>query len=269
MNHIIEQIQAGSVKASDLADWALAHGVGALTTKEVAHLAGVRKEHVPQRMASLKRRNRIFSPARGLWVPVEPQYREWGAPDPMVYIDDLMAYLGSSYRVGWLSAAALHGASHQAPQVFQVAVKRPIRARNLGRSRLEFYVRENVDSMSLSEKGGHAKVASPGTTMLMLASDENLGGGLNNIATLLVELAEENPNYKDQLLTDACLFPDAALRRVGWLLDEFGEGAPQELARLAATFDSSTSFLSTNSERRGKFDVKWNLILNSEVDPDL
>lgn len=102
---------------------------------------GLSGGQVPQRLASLRKRGRVFSPARGMWVPIPPEYRTWGAPDPMLYIDDMMAHLGAGYLVGWLTAAARHGASHQAPQVFQVATSKPLRDRVFGRSRLQFRVR--------------------------------------------------------------------------------------------------------------------------------
>lgn len=272
MNQYIEHIPAASVKASNISDWALSHGVGALTTEEIAHLTGAQVTHISQRMASLRKSGCIFSPARGLWVPIAPEYRTWGAPDPMVYIDDMMSFLNTDYRVGWLTSAALHGASHQASQVFQVAVEHPMGTRKFGRSRIEFYSRSKVGLMSLSLRKGYVarpKVASVGTTMLMLASDEGICGGMDNVATLLVELAEENLDFEAELLSDAHLFPDVAARRIGWILDEFGEGAPEGLSEIAASLRSASSYLSSDGERVGRLDRKWNLIVNKEVEPDL
>lgn len=270
MNQYIGQISSGSVKASDIPDWALSHGIGALTTGEIAHLIGTPVSHISQRMTSHRKEGRIFSPARGLWVPIEPEYRTWGAPDPMAYIDDMMAYLGTDYRIGWLSAAALHGASHHAAQIFQVAVERPIKSRIYGRSRLEFYSRDKVSLMAFSRPTRQkAKVASIGTTMLMLASDIAVCGGIDNVATLITELAEENPGFEAELTSDAHLFSDAAVRRVGWLLDEFGRGAPSEMTELNASLESALSFLSPDDKRTGRLNSKWSLILNKKVDPDL
>ena len=89
MNHLIETTREGSVPASELSDWALSHGVTSLSTEEVMHLCSLPANQVSQRMAPLRKSAKVFSPARGLWVPIPPEYRTWGAPDPMGYIDDM------------------------------------------------------------------------------------------------------------------------------------------------------------------------------------
>ena len=169
MNHIIETTQAGSVPASGLPDWALSHGITSLTTEEVMHLCALPANQVSQRMAALRKGSKLFSPARGLWVPISPEYRTWGAPDPMRYIGDMMAHLGTDYLVGWLSAAERHGASHHAAQVFQVATGKAVKARAFGRSRLEFYSRSYVGaaapSTELLRRTG-VRVASPVVNIL-------------------------------------------------------------------------------------------------------
>jgi predicted transcriptional regulator of viral defense system len=272
MNHLIETTKAGSVPAKELSDWALSHGITSLSTEEVMHLCGLPANQVSQRMASVRKSGKVFSPARGLWVPIPPEYRTWGAPDPMSYIDDMMAHLGADYLVGWLTAAERHGASHHAAQVFQAATGKTVRARTFGRSRLEFYSRgyvgSAVQSAELLRKTGVC-VASPGTTMLMLAADSGICGGMSNVANLVVELAEEHPGFGTEAATDAPLFPDAAARRLGWLLDAFGEGAPDELAGYCASLAGEPSFLSPASAKTGRLDTRWRIVVNEEVDPDI
>ena len=72
----------------------------------------------------LKRRGRIASPRRGFYVLVPVEYREAGCPPANWFIDDLMRFLKQPYYVGLLSAAAIHGAAHQQPMVFQVVTDR-------------------------------------------------------------------------------------------------------------------------------------------------
>ena len=272
MNQYVEHVAKGSVRASEPPDWALPHGVTSFTTREVSHLCGAPVNQVPQRLASLRRRSLVFSPARGLWVPVPAEYRTWGAPAPFLYVDDMMGHLGAGYLVGWLTAAERHGASRQAPQVFQVATSRSLRDRDFGRSRLQFYARSFAASAPCSQrelaKTG-ARVATPGMTMLMLAADPGFCGGMSNVATAIVELSEENPGYADELLATAGLFTDAASRRVGHILDEFGAGAPDGLRRYCAGLASQPSYLSPAAPKAGVLDREWNVVLNEKVDPDL
>lgn len=272
MNHLIETTRTGSVSASELSDWALSHGVTSLSTEEVMHLCGLPANQVSQRMAPLRKGAKLVSPARGLWIPIPPEYRTWGAPDPMRYIDDMMAHLGTGYLVGWLTAAERHGASHHAAQVFQVATAKMVRARTLGRSRLEFYQRGYVGAASRSAellRRTGVRIASPGTTMLMLTADPGICGGISNVANLVVELAEEHPGSGAEVAADAPLFPDAAVRRLGWLLDAFGDGAPGVVAGYCESLGSEPSFLSPSSARTGRLDFKWRIVVNEEVDPDI
>ena len=64
-----------------------------------------------------------------------------GAPPPSWYIDDLMRNEGRPYYVGLLSAAELHGASHQAVMEFQVVTDKQMPELHVGRSRIAFCYR--------------------------------------------------------------------------------------------------------------------------------
>lgn len=267
-----ENIPAKRIPVSELADWTLSHGAPSFTKKDVSQICEIPESHITPLMATLRKSGKVFSPARGLWVPIPLEYRTWGAPDPMLYIDDMMARLGAGYLVGWLTAAARHGASHHAAQSFQVAASRNLRDRQFGRSRLEFscrsYVGAVVPSPELKRKTG-ANVAPAGTTMLMLASDPHMCGGMGNVANLVVELAEENAGFEKSLIRDADLFHSSALQRVGWLIDEFGEGAPEGIVELRPSAMSQISLLVPSGLKTGRLNSKWKIVVNEEVEPDL
>jgi len=76
----------------------------------------------------LKQKGRIANPHRGFYVIVPVEYRETGCPPASWFIDALMRFLRQPYYVGILSAAAIHGAAHQQPMLFQVEKRRPIRS---------------------------------------------------------------------------------------------------------------------------------------------
>ena len=52
----------------------------------------------------------------------------------------MMGHLGRDHDVGSSSAAAVHGAAHQAPQVFQVVVDEQLADRDIHRARLRFHM---------------------------------------------------------------------------------------------------------------------------------
>ena len=269
---LIEKEKRGIIKPSELCNWLLSRGISTVTSEECAYLFGCKQNEVPQRLIHLRRRGKFVSLARGIWAAVPPEYLLMGAPEPMHYIGSLMEYCGADYCLGWLTAASIHGARHQAAQVFQVATDRTIRNRTVGMSSLQFYSRSYTASIAretVSLSSGQAKVASPGTTMLMVASDLLEAGGIDNAATIITEIAEEKENYLKEILRDYCLFPHAALCRLGWILENIsGINGIEELQDICDK-ESAPAFLSPYDSRNGKKDVRWNIIINRRIEADI
>jgi len=264
---------AGQIKASESASWLLAHGISSITTNELAALLDIPKNHVPQRMAALKQRREIVSPAQGLWVPVPPEFMTWGAPPAIDVIDALMRHLKSVYYIGWLSAAELHGASHHAPQVFQVATSRAIRARTAGRSRFQFFHREHISKVSMihtETKSGSVPVSSKETTLLDVANDIGIVGGIDNAANLVIELCEASEPDIEALVALSIYYPVTASRRLGFLMENFTEISGLTLLKTACeNRNASSSLLDPQAEPGGAIDAEWNIKINREVSPDV
>ncbi len=272
MNTLID-ISNDEVRPSDLSDWLLARGIASVTTEDAARLMRVGEDDVRQRLAPLRKKGRFVSPARGLWVPVPPDRSLWGAPEPPAYLDDMMVHLGAEYYVGWLSAAALFGASHQAPQTMQIAVSKHISDRQVGRSRLHFMIRSRVGSVPVKRVvtgGGVVTASTVGATMLDLVEDIDEASGLGNAATAVIELAEENPGYLDDVLKAASLHSDAAVRRLGWILDELAKAGDLEpLQKAAVGVAKAPSLLSPYAKKGGTVNERWLLDINEEVELDI
>lgn len=273
MKQIDAQHTEDKPKASGLASWMLSHGVMSMTTGEVACLLGIPPEQVRTRLASQRKMGAITSPARGLWVPVPPDRAVWGAPEPGAYIDSMMAHLRCNYYVGWLSAAFLHGVGHQAVQEFQVATSKYVSDREVGRSRLRFLTRSHVGCVPVDRmvvSSSMARVSTVGATMLDVAEDPGISGGLDNAATVIAELSWEGGDFMPDVLAAAPAHSAAAVRRLGWILDRvagFGDAAP--LAEVSAGRGGAPSYLSPYAPRGGRLDVRWNMFVNKEVDPDI
>jgi len=266
--------QAEKNKAVSLADWLLANGISAVSTGDIAEFLNIPKNQVPQRMLALRRRREIVSPAKGLWLPVPPEYRTWGAPPAFEMIDVLMRWANVGYYVGWLSAAALMGASHHAPQVFQVAVTRTFRNRKVGRSALQFYSRERIDRIpvqKLMSKSGTVSVSSREATLLDVCNDVELVGGIDNAANLVIELCDtETPSIAD-IIALSNIYPASAIRRLGWLMQTFTEISGIETLQKAAYLrDAAASTLDPlTGKAESILDLGWNLKINRKVEPDV
>lgn len=259
------------VRAPELADWALAHGRGSLTSTEIAALLGVEDDQVRRRLNVPARRGEWVQPTRGLWVPVPPEYRTWGAPPGIEIVDMIMRHRGIGYYVGWLSAAAIHGAAHQAPQVFQVAVDRHIRDRVAGRTRFVFAQRDvsRIPTIAHPTRDGSARVSTLAATMLDVADDMLRAAGVDNAATVIVELSEQDAFDVTDLARLASVFPAAAGRRVGWILSTFtGRDDLGPLRTAVRDLAATPSRLDPYSHAGGPVDTDWMLTVNRGLDPE-
>jgi len=172
-----------------------------------------------------QRKHHLVSPRQGFYVVVPPQYLAWGGPPPPWYIDDLMRHEGSPYYVGLLKAAELHGATHQAVMEFQVVTNKRLPQLRIGRSNIAFYYRKDFDPITagIGERKtdtGHMKVSSPELTALDLLRYPHAGGGLDNIVTVIADLAERLNAGKLAALAGA--YERSVSQRLGYLLDHVG-----------------------------------------------
>jgi predicted transcriptional regulator of viral defense system len=261
------------IKATELAKWLQSRGVSSITTDEVASLLVIPKNQVPQRLAPLKKRGEIVMLAKGLWAPVPPEYLTWGAPPALDIIDALMRYYKVDYYVGWLSAAELLGASHHAPQVFQVAVSRAIREKQIGRSRILFYHRGHIHNIALvkkEQKSGNVPISSKETTMLDIACDVEHVGGIDNAANLIIELCEASSPDLDVINSLSKFYPASALRRLGFLMERFTDVIDlRQLSKISSVRTTAVSLLDPQSDNTGFVDKVWRLKINREVNPDI
>ncbi|MHB1163899.1 MAG: type IV toxin-antitoxin system AbiEi family antitoxin domain-containing protein [Candidatus Nanopelagicales bacterium] len=232
------------------------------------------KEQVRVRLNAAVHAGRLFTPSRGLWVAIPPKYRTWGAPPAVEFVDQLMTHLEREYYVGWLSAAEIHGAAHQRPQALQVAVDRPVEDRSFGRSHLRFTRQSGVGELPRQRhnvESGHVWVSTPELTAVDLVDRPELGGGLSNVATVLFELAETAELDPVHLAKLARTLSATAVRRVGYLLDLVQ--APVDTTALAEAMRATPlprpALLDPRHPRKGTIDPRWDIVINTEVEPDL
>jgi predicted transcriptional regulator of viral defense system len=219
-------------------------------------------------LARLMHQGRIFSPARSFYVVVPPEYHGRKTPPAEWFIDAMMRHLGRSYYVGFLNAAALHGASHQAPQTFRVVTSRHLRNRDIHRVRLRFTVSKQVDQMPTERRTvhtGYMTIAARETTVADLAWQPKLGGGLSNVATILREIGELDG---EQLARIAPLHNRATARRLGWLLERFRPDVDTHWLRVVAEVDRGDPSALVPGRPGGHKDRTWNVRVNAAVEPD-
>ena len=170
----------------------------------------------------LSGKNKVVSIFKGFYVIITPEYSSKGIIPPVLFIDSLMKYIGKSYYIGLLSAAALQGSAHQQPQEFFVinqlpfirpTSKKGIKINYIGRINIPFNFLENRKT-----DAGYVKVSNPELTAIDLIQYEKHIGGLNRAATVINELADVmNPDrINDEFIS---FVPIVMIQRLGFILD--------------------------------------------------
>jgi len=256
----------------DYLDALQSRGRYTVTKAEIVSATGQLPRTAEAALRRLKAKRRVASPRRGFYVVVPAEYREAGAPPPSWFIGDLMRFLGQPYYVGLLSAAELHGAAHQRPQELQVVTDRATRPVRVGRGRIRFVKKERVltTPVQLANSGaGSIRVSTPEATALDLVRYARVSGYLDNVATVLRDLAERIDS--DRLADAAYPGESATAQRLGYLLVKlgFGEKARRLAEAVASRRPSPVPLRPDSPERRGAIDPQWQVIINEEVEPDV
>ena len=206
----------------------LAAGRTVFTAEEAEQALGVERGAFLDAAERLQRREALLRPRQGFYVIVPPQYASWGAPPPAWYIDALMRHERQTYYVGLLKAAEFHGATHQAVMEFQVISAKRLPTIRAGRSLLVFYFRKEVEAVMAGIEAhktetGTMKISSAALTALDLLRYPQASGGIDNVATVLSDLAPKIDPA--QLTALSALVQRPVVQRLGHLLEHLGHDA--------------------------------------------
>jgi len=259
-------------RPADYVDTLAQRGRYYFTVEQLQEALGVSAPAARNALKRLAARNRVASPARGLYVVIPPEYRALGCLPAEQFIPALMAREGKPYYVGLLSAAQYYGAAHHRPQEFQVFLEKNRRPIACGAVRVAFIAckrLKNVPTRLFNSPRGEVRVSTPEATAIDLVGYPGHAGGLDQVATVIAELAED---------IDAGLLVKAAetaplpwLQRLGYLLElESGAEKTRPLARFVASHARDYTLLSPGTEAQtAPRDKRWKLVINTDVEPEL
>lgn len=203
----------------------LSEGRVVFTSEQAEQTLGVGRGAFLDAAERLQRRKALIRPRQGFYVAVPQQFASWGAPPPPWYIDALMRHEQQPYYVGLLKAAELHGATHQAVMEFQIVTSKRMPKIKAGRNLIVFYYRKDIAAVGSGIEDrktdtGRMKISSSALTALDLLRYPQAAGGIDNVATLLTDLAEKIDPSQLAALSDAAERP--VVQRLGHLLERLG-----------------------------------------------
>lgn len=225
--------------------------------------------HQAQRLV---RKGKLVRPRHGFHVIVPPEYRATGAPPASWFIDDLMGFMGRPYYVGLLSAAAIFGAAHQAPQEFQVMCDLPQKPIQVGRVRIRFFMKRHLarsPTQRVNTHTGTMAVSRPETTALDLIDWPHAAAGWGNVVTVLDELAPRIAPRALEAAFEAEALGLPTVQRLGFLWDRLGH---RSLARVAEVWLQSRRVIPVLFDPAGEApegavqDARWKLVVNVDED---
>ena len=259
------------MSAADLITELASRGQYCFTTDEVVTASGSSLAAARAALRRLKQKGVVAMPYRGFHVIVPPEYRRLGCLPADQFVPQLMKHIEQPYYVALLSAARYHGAAHQQPQSFQVMIAKNRPSITCGLVRILFVARRNVAEMPATRFNtprGYVTVSSPEATAFDLVGYHKNAGGLDNVVTVLAELAESLT--AEALVAVANLSPAPWAQRVGYLLERVG--AEQKAALLARYVENSVNenapLLPGRNLIGARRDARWKLSVNINVEPE-
>jgi len=220
----------------------------------------------------LERSGWLFPLGRNFFVIIDPQHQGYGILPSEWFIDDWARSLKVQYYVGGLSAAMLHGASHQKPQVFQVVANRQMRPLIRSNLKITFFRKGEIGQEMWEEKksaAGYFRVSTPEMTAYDLLFFPRSCGSLDRLATVLVELGEAmKAEALAGLVNLGCETP--ILQRMGWLLDHTGwadltDGLNKSLEGRRRVWSLLQPGIASSRHRNNR----WRIVENVEIEPDI
>jgi len=222
----------------------------------------------------LLKKNRIALIRQGFYIIVPIEYRASGILPAAWFIHQLMDYLELPYYVSLLSAAAIHGAAHQKPQEFQVITNQVLRTIHVRGLRIRFFKKSDLELEmgveQIKSENGYFNVSNPELTALDLIRYARGVGGLNRVATVLEELSEKiEPSKLSKLAQGERSL--CYIQRLGFIMDLLGfENLTDQLKIwLTEKKPAKTILAPTRGNKNGKFDAKWRVYINTDIDTDI
>jgi predicted transcriptional regulator of viral defense system len=260
------------VTAAEFISDLVARGRYSFSVEEAVDALGATAVATRAALRRLRQKGELAMPYKGFHVVVPPEFRNIGCLPAGHFIPSLMAHLEEKYYAGLLSAAEYHGTAHQRPQVFQVVMARNKPEITCGKVRVMFVARKNLAHIPTSDfktPRGYLKISTPAATAFDLVGYPNHAAGLDNVATILAELAEKLDGK--ELVRLAELSPIAWAQRLGYLLDMVGEQKKTgELAKYIAERKPVPTPLAPSLPFVGISRLKpWNILVNIRVEAEV
>lgn len=223
----------------------------------------------------LQAKSKLLRVQPGIVVPIPPEHRDRGAPPMVWFIDEVMRSRKTDYCVGLLSAAAFHGATHQAVQTFQILTANRIKPIKAGNDIISTIHKSDLSKFPYQQAQtdtGYFRLSTPEVTAFDVIRFHKQSGGYLHIPTVLSELSERLDAKK--ILQVSEIEPDISIsQRLGHLLSWLGHEKIVEplKKRLEQQSLRMIPLVPTRNFQKSEFkiDENWRVVINEELESDV
>jgi predicted transcriptional regulator of viral defense system len=177
--------------ADEFINQRLAEGHTAFPLADLVKATGLSVTAARNQLLRLQDRVTRVSPRHRFFLIVSPEHRAVGAPPVAWWLHDYFQWLGAPYYLALQSAASALGSNPQALQVTQVMTKLPRRSVEIGRIRIQFFVKRTVEqtpTQPLANAYAPLQVSTPEATAFDLVQYAPRIGGIGRVAETMVQL---------------------------------------------------------------------------------
>lgn len=247
----------------------------AFTWEELKNNSSKTDVALKNELSRLVKKEEIVSLRQGFYLILPPRYRSYHKIPLELYSEKLFRYLNKPYYIGFYSAAALYGASHQQVQKDYLITQFPnIRNIKKGVIFLDLFVTSFWPQKNILQKksdAGYFNVSSPALTAIDLIHYQSKLGGINRMLAIIEELIEEIKTDDIQELLS--WYPHtSSIQRLGFLLSEL-QTDPAIVTLLSEYLKGENYYpvlLSHEKSRRpGSNENIWKVDVNIEIESDL
>ena len=262
------------IKISDWIDRLQTQGWHAFSLEQLREdLPGYSAIAAKRALSRLSDKQKAVSIARGYYLIIPPEYAARGILPVTVFLDAFMKHLNRPYYLALLSAAAMHGSSHQQPQEFYVVTGLPaLRTTHKKGVKINYISKKLIKEQlleSIKTESGYLKISNPLLTACDLLQFEKHIGGLNRAATVINDMTDL---IKAKDFTAAMIeyTPLSVLQRLGFLLENvLGNQQLADALHKSLLSGDARLFrapLKASGAKSGKpVDERWKVIVNTNI----
>ena len=241
-----------------------------LLEKTAAPDSSIKKE-----LARLVSDNQLINLRKGFYVIIPPSFQHFKKIPIDLYVNKLFNYLDKAYYVGFYSAAAYYGASHQRVQQDYVITTPPaLRHISKGNIKIKFFNFTNWPANNIIQRksdAGFFMVSSPALTMVDLIENQHNLGGMNRMLAILEELSE-SIELSDLNNLLSWYSNKSVLQRMGYLFETIawnGQLAESIYTRLQNEDFYPVLLSARKGIKAGSTGNRWKVDANIELESDL